>query len=49
MVKYFKFFGSDCYILQDQENLEKLMQKAINLDILRQAEHTGCKILEPKL
>ena len=28
MVKYFRVFGSDCYILRDQENLEKFYAKS---------------------
>ena len=28
MVKYFRDFGSDCYILRDRENLEKFDAKS---------------------
>ena len=28
MVKYFRVFGSDCYILRDRENLEKFDAKS---------------------
>ena len=28
MVKYFRIFGSDCYILRDKENLEKFDAKS---------------------
>ena len=28
MVKYFRIFGSDCYILRDRENLEKFDAKS---------------------
>ena len=28
MVKYFRIFGSDCYILRDKENLEKFDVKS---------------------
>ena len=27
VVKYFRIFGSDCYILRDRENLENLIQR----------------------
>ena len=41
-VKYFQVFKSKCYILNDRENLGKLMQKvmkAFSLDILLPVEH----------
>ena len=28
MVKYFRIFGNDCYILRDRENLEKFDTKS---------------------
>ena len=28
MVKYFRVFGSDCYILRDRENMEKFDAKS---------------------
>ena len=28
MIKYFRIFGSDCYILRDRENLEKFDAKS---------------------
>ena len=51
VVKYFRVFGSDCYILQDRENLEKFDAKSDkgSLDILHQAKHTEYIILELKL
>ena len=30
LVKYFRIFGSDCYILRDRENLEKFVAKSDN-------------------
>ena len=30
MVKYFRIFGSDCYILRDKENLENFDAKSDN-------------------
>ena len=35
MFKYFKIFGSDCYILRDRENLEKFEAKSDKGYVLR--------------
>ena len=35
VVKYFRIFGSDCYILRDRENLEKFNAKSDKGYILR--------------
>ena len=42
VVKYFKIFDSDCYILRDRENLENLIQRLIRdifWDTLLLVEH----------
>ena len=51
VVKYFRIFGSECYILRDCENFEKFDPKVIKgsfLDTLHQVEPTEYTISEPK-
>ena len=41
VVKYFRIFGSDCYILRDRENLEKFDAKSDKGYFLRYSSTSG--------